>query len=63
MENLWASLKREVEKDFPTNIEELTESVRKCWSEIPLELLLVLASSMTKMLEAVRVVRGFRTKY
>jgi transposase len=63
MENLWASLKREVEKDFPTNIEELTESVRKCWSEIPLELLLVLASSMTKRLEAVRVVRGFRTKY
>lgn len=63
MENLWAWLKRQLDHAFYTNLTELREEVLKAWNNIPLDLLFALVQSMPKRLEAVRVQRGFKTKY
>jgi transposase len=63
MENLWAYLKRELDHDFYENTEQLAVAVQNQWNKIPLEILLALVESMPHRLEAVRVHRGFKTKY
>jgi transposase len=63
MENLWAYLKRELGHDFYENTEQLAAAVQKQWCNIPSEILLALVKSMPDRLEAVRVQRGFKTKY
>jgi transposase len=63
MENPWAYLKRELGHDFYENTEQLAAAVQKQWCNIPSEILLALVKSMPDRLEAVRVQRGFKTKY
>jgi hypothetical protein len=63
MENLWAWLKRQLDHDFYENVQELQDAVLEHWKHVPLEILLALVDSMPRRLEAVRVNRGFKTKY
>jgi transposase len=63
MENVWALLKRELDHDFHANLVELHDAILDCWNNISLDILLVLVESMPRRLEAVRVQRGFKTKY
>ena len=49
--------------DFYENTEQLAVAVQNQWNKIPLEILLALVESMPHRLEAVRVHRGFKTKY
>jgi transposase len=63
MENLWAWLKRQLDQAFYTNVAELRDAVVKAWNNIPVDILFALVKSMPDRLEAVRVQRGFKTKY
>lgn len=63
MENVWAWLKRQLDRVFYTTLTELRAEVLKAWNNIPIDLLFALVQSMPKRLEAVRVQRGFKTKY
>lgn len=63
MENLWAWLKRELDHSFYANITELRSAVIRIWNDMPVDILFALVKSMPHRLEAVRVQRGFKTKY
>lgn len=63
MENLWAWLKRELDHEFYANVSELRSAISKTWNNIPVDILFALVKSMPDRLEAVRVQRGFKTKY
>lgn len=63
IENVWAWLKRQLDQDFHTDLADLRKSIMDHWNNMPIEILLALVQSMPKRLEAVRVQRGFKTKY
>ena len=63
MENIWAWLKRELDHDLYENAQELEAAILNHWSNIDPRMLVKLAESMPARLEAVKVQRGFKTKY
>ena len=63
IENIWAYLKKQVEKENATAVEELKEAVVKCWQEIPHSLCTKLVQSIPRRLNAIVQSRGCMTGY
>ena len=63
IENVWAYLKKQVEKENATTVAELKEAVVKCWQEIPHSLCTKLVESIPRRLNAIVQNRGCMTGY
>ena len=63
IENLWATLAREVEKTQCDSIEELQDTIEKAWKETDKEHMRKLVASMPTRCAAVINANGWHTKY
>ena len=63
IENLWAELKRSVDKHKPKNVKDLERICQEEWSKIPPNVFLNLVKNYRKRLHAVILARGGCTKY
>ena len=63
IENLWAVVKRNVEKRKPKNLSELEEFLVEEWNNIPDSLLISLVDSMKQRCREVIERRGERISY
>jgi transposase len=63
IENLWSVIKRRVEKQSPTNLEQLKKCLLDEWTKVEKPLLKNLVNSMKKRCEAVIEAKGCRTKF
>jgi len=63
IENVWAHLKRRVEKHRPRTADELEAAIREEWEAVDNSFLLSLAHSMPARLQAVIDNRGGKTHY
>lgn len=63
IENLWAELKRSVDKHKPKNVKDLERICQEEWSKIPPNVFLNLVKYYRKRLHAVILARGGCTKY
>ena len=63
IENLWATLAREVEKKQCDSIEEMQDAIEEAWKQVNLEHLRKLVASMPERCAAVIAAEGWHTKY
>ena len=63
IENLWATLAREVEKNQCDSIEELQDAIEEAWKTVDQEHMRKLAASMPQRCAAVIAANGWHTKY
>ena len=63
LENLWAIVKRDVQKKHPTNLVQLEKCVKASWKAIPAETIKNLVDSMPRRIQAVIAAKGGPTKY
>ena len=63
IENLWATLAREVEKKQCDSIEELQDAIEEAWKTVDQEHMRNLAASMPQRCAAVIAANGWHTKY
>ena len=63
IENLWAILKKQVDKQKPTNCKQLQTLIQYEWSSIHSELINKLVSSMPKQIKEVLRKNGQHCKY
>ena len=63
IENLWATLAREVEKKQCDSIDELQDAIEEAWKTVDQEHMRKLAASMPQRCAAVIVANGWHTKY
>ena len=63
IENLWATLAREVEKKQCDSIEELQDAIEEAWKTVDQEHMRKLAASMPQRCAAVIAANGWHTKY
>ena len=63
IENLWATLAREVEKKQCDSIEELQDTIEQAWEEADKEHMRKLVASMPKRCAAIIEANGWHTKY
>ena len=63
IENLWAILKKNVAKRNPVTKIDLWKFIKEEWFKIPNETIETLYESIPRRLQAVRLAKGFQTKY
>ena len=63
IENMWAILKRNVSKRFPSTLDELWKVATEEWYKIDDAYIKNLYSSIPKRLDAVIKMKGYHTKY
>ena len=63
IENLWATLAREVEKKQCDSIEELQDAIEEAWKTVDQEHMRKLAASMPQRCAAVIAANGWHTQY
>ena len=63
IENLWAIVKRNVEKRMPRNIEDLEQFMKEEWQNIPDSIVINLVNSMSRRCQSVTERNGERINY
>jgi DDE superfamily endonuclease len=63
IEHLWAYIKKEYAKSPAKNKKEIFEKIKKIWSEVPVDFITKLISSIYNRLEAVIRQKGGPTNY
>jgi hypothetical protein len=63
IEHLWAYIKKEYAKSLAKNKKEVVEKIKKIWSEMPVDFITKLVSSIYNRLEAVIKQKGDPTNY
>ena len=63
IENLWAIVKKNVEKRMPQNIEDLEQFMKEEWQNIPNSVIINLVDSMSRRCQSVIERNGERINY
>ena len=63
IEHLWEHVDCNLQKIKPKNKTELFQNIKKCWSKIPIDVLIKLVDSMPARCKAVIDSKGYPTKY
>jgi len=63
IENIWATLKREIAKVEPKNLKQLKRTIKKCWANIPLSTIQSTIKSWNNRLNAIKKLNGAMSKY
>jgi len=63
IENLWAILKRDIQKKQPKNVSELDKFVQEAWEGINLQYLINLVESMPTRIKMAIEAKGYSIPY
>ena len=63
IENIWNSMKREVQRAVPTTKDRLEEAIIDAWDKLPEEVYINSINSMNRRLRAILETKGERISY